>query len=137
MEMPEFLARRPVSPRKDSYVEQHPPLVFAAFSCILSAFTEGTMHDFLAFPTVSEVCDCLQAGMEGLVTGLMKFDPNRGTRLSTYLVHWIRQGISLAIAAHGKVVSTPRHHQYAILKLKRERRQLTQSLRRRAFLSMM
>ena len=76
----------------------------------------------------------LQAGMEGLVRGLMKFKPSKGTRLSTYLVHWIRDAISAAISACGRIIRTPRHHQYAILQVKKARSHLSQRLHRQAAL---
>lgn len=62
--------------------------------------------------------------------GLMKFDTSQGTRLCTYLVHWIRDGISAAISACGRIIRTPRHHQYAIVQVKKARTHLYQRLQR-------
>ncbi|MGK2848497.1 MAG: sigma-70 family RNA polymerase sigma factor [Minisyncoccota bacterium] len=45
--------------------------------------------------SVSEMMDIIQAGNLGLITGIEKFDPNRGYRLITYAYHWIRHEIKL------------------------------------------
>jgi RNA polymerase primary sigma factor len=42
--------------------------------------------------------DLVQEGNIGLMTAAQKFEPERGTKFSTYAVHWIRQGITRAIA---------------------------------------
>jgi RNA polymerase primary sigma factor len=40
--------------------------------------------------------DLIQEGNVGLMKGLNKFDPDRGTRVSTYVTHWIKQAIHAA-----------------------------------------
>lgn len=72
----------------------------------------------------------LQAGMEGLMTGLMKFDPERGSKLSTSLVWWIRLSVSAAAAKYKTVVEVPRNKQYAALRVRKQRSILESRLRR-------
>lgn len=37
--------------------------------------------------------DVVSAGIEGLMTGLSKFDPDKGYKISTYVYWWIRQSV--------------------------------------------
>ena len=62
--------------------------------------------------------------------GLVKFELGRGTKLATYLLYWIRQSISAAISAFGKIIRIPRTHQYTILHIKRHRSHLLHELKR-------
>ena len=68
--------------------------------------------------------------MEGLVTGLLKFDPARGHKLSSLLVWWIRNSISVLSTAVNNVVHVPRAAQFAARKLRQSRRQLASRLGR-------
>jgi RNA polymerase primary sigma factor len=53
--------------------------------------------------------DLFQEGVLGLQRAIVKFDPDRGFKLSTYATWWIRQSISRAIADHGRSVRIPVH----------------------------
>ena len=68
--------------------------------------------------------------MEGLVTGLLKFDPARGHKLSSLLVWWIRNSISVLSTAVNNVVHVPRAPQFAARKLRQSRRRLASRLGR-------
>lgn len=45
----------------------------------------------------------IEEGMDGLLLGLERWDPERGFAVSTYITHWIRQTIQRAIASSGVV----------------------------------
>ncbi|MBI2377167.1 MAG: sigma-70 family RNA polymerase sigma factor [Deltaproteobacteria bacterium] len=51
--------------------------------------------------------DLIQEGSVGLMRAVELFDPDRGNRLLTYGVHWIRAYIRSYVAKHKSVVSRP------------------------------
>jgi RNA polymerase primary sigma factor len=53
--------------------------------------------------------DLFQEGILGLQRAIVKFDPDRGFKLSTYATWWIRQSLTRAIADHGRSVRIPVH----------------------------
>ncbi|NDV14275.1 sigma-70 family RNA polymerase sigma factor [Crenobacter caeni] len=53
--------------------------------------------------------DLFQDGMIGLLRACDKFDPELGTKFSTYAVWWIRQAITRAIADKGRTIRLPYH----------------------------
>lgn len=55
-------------------------------------FVHETVIKFL-LPRGTEYEDAVQAGCEGLLTAIDRFDPNRGFKFISYAVFWIRQGI--------------------------------------------
>lgn len=60
-----------------------------------------------------EVC---QAGANGLITAIDRFEPRRGFRLSTYALFWVRHSISRAMAA----LSSFTHFPFAMESERRE-----------------
>ena len=55
--------------------------------------------------------DILQAGWLGLHRAAEKFDPEQGTKFSTYATHWIRNGIQRCIMNERRLVRVPVHAQ--------------------------
>jgi RNA polymerase primary sigma factor len=56
-----------------------------------------------------ELNELAQAGTIGLMRGADRFDWSRGTRFSTYAVHWIRQAVQRAIDNEGATIRLPVH----------------------------
>lgn len=53
--------------------------------------------------------DLINEGNIGLMKAVEKFDPARGSKLSTYAALWIRQQIRRALASQGKTIRLPVH----------------------------
>lgn len=53
--------------------------------------------------------DLISEGNIGLVKAVNRFDPLKGSKLSTYASWWIKQGIKRAISNQGKTVRIPVH----------------------------
>ena len=53
--------------------------------------------------------DLISEGNIGLVKAVNRFDPAKGSKLSTYASWWIKQGIKRAISNQGKTVRIPVH----------------------------
>src|SRR5207253_9290741 len=64
-------------------------------------------HVYLARAGALELDDLLQEGALGLLRAAALFDPEHGTRFSTYATPWIRQFMARAIAATRTTHHTP------------------------------
>ena len=51
--------------------------------------------------------DLIEEGNIGLMKAVNKYDPTRGTKLSTYASWWIRQTVMRALANQGKIIRVP------------------------------
>jgi RNA polymerase primary sigma factor len=74
--------------------------------------------------------DLMQEGQIGLLKAIDRYDPNLGTRFSTYAVCWIRQAIGRAVANTGHPIRLPPNLDQKVLMLKRAQTQLAQQLGR-------
>ncbi len=75
--------------------------------------------------------DLIEEGNLGLMKAVMKYNPNKGFRFSTYGAWWIRQYITRAIANQGKTVRIPVYMTELISKFKRISEELAQKLGRK------
>ena len=74
--------------------------------------------------------DLISEGNIGLMKGVARFDPNRGTKFSTYGAWWIKQAVRRALANQSKTIRLPVHLVDKLAKMRRIAVQLFDELGR-------
>ncbi len=74
--------------------------------------------------------DLVAEGNLGLMRAVEAFDPDLGTRFSTYAAYWIKQSIRRAIVNTGKTVRLPNHVVHLLTKWRRAAAELQEEMGR-------
>ena len=74
--------------------------------------------------------DLIEEGNMGLLHAARKFQPDRGTRFSTYATWWIRQAVVRALANQARIIRLPVHVELLLGQALKKRNALTQELGR-------
>jgi RNA polymerase sigma factor (sigma-70 family) len=74
--------------------------------------------------------DLIEEGNVGLLHAARKFQPDRGTRFSTYATWWIRQAVVRALANQARTIRLPVHVELLLAQYVKQRNALTQKLGR-------
>jgi len=74
--------------------------------------------------------DLIEEGNVGLLHAARKFQPDRGTRFSTYATWWIRQAVVRALANQARTIRLPVHVELLLSQYMKRRSILTQKLGR-------
>lgn len=78
--------------------------------------------------------DLVQEGNLGLLRAIERFDPEHGTRVSTYALWWVRRAMVYAIARQGQTVRPPVQHYWSARQIQRALSQLDNTQGRRSSL---
>ncbi|MFH0954027.1 MAG: sigma-70 family RNA polymerase sigma factor [Verrucomicrobiota bacterium] len=81
-------------------------------------------HDYARYGL--PLLDLISEGNIGLMKAVVRFDPKKGGKLSTYAAWWIKQAIKRALANQSKTIRLPAHLVDKISKMRRTQRALTQ-----------
>lgn len=82
--------------------------------------------------TSLSMIDLINEGNLGLIKAVERFDPDEGTRFSTYAVWWIKQAIRKALMNQGRPIRLPSHMHEMLSRYRRTEALITVEFGRRA-----
>ena len=85
-------------------------------------------HDYANFGL--PMSDLISEGNIGLIKAVERFDPEKGSKLSTYAAWWIKQSIKRALANQSKTIRLPVHIVDKIAKVRRLAASMSEELGR-------
>jgi RNA polymerase primary sigma factor len=117
---PDQLTRmlRVIQTRRAAYLQARQELAEANLRLVVSV-AKHYRGQGLAF------ADLIQEGNSGLMRAVDKFDYRLGWKFATYATWWIRQGVTRALADHGRTVRVPSHLVSVLRAMERVRGELT------------
>jgi RNA polymerase primary sigma factor len=74
--------------------------------------------------------DLISEGNIGLVKAVARFDPAKGSKLSSYATWWIKQSIKRALDNQSRMIRLPVHHRDKLFKIRRVASQMSEELGR-------
>lgn len=78
------------------------------------------------------ILDLIAEGNMGLIKAIERFDPKKGTKLSTYASWWIKQYVKRALSTQAKTIRLPIHLIERLAKIRRAAHALEEKLGREA-----
>lgn len=101
---------------KEDYAKKSELLDNIAFANEKLVYKIVLKYKGLSTPSFNEE-DMFQAGMQGLLKAVERFDVEKGFQFSTYATHWIRQSISRSIGNFSTTIRVPVHMREKVTKL--------------------
>lgn len=92
-------------------IKRHDPIVYR----VIERFTHANLRLVLmvarryAYHGLMPIEDLVQEGNAGLLKAILRFDPARGYRFSTYATWWLRHAIGRAMSDKGRLIRLPVH----------------------------
>lgn len=113
-------------------LEWHDPTAYRVAADFIHANLRMVIHlaRRFAYHGYMPLEDLIQEGNAGLIIAVLRYDPSRGFRFSTYGTWWIRHALGRAMADKGRTIRLPVHMIDFSAQVNRARRELIDRLER-------